>query len=135
VERVRDFHEVVLGFGDAQAAQEAGRCLQCDLRLSIESNPGPPPRWVLLNRENVLQVPEREGVYHLLDEHQKVLIIKGTADLRRELMGELTQTAQARWFWYEEDKMYSQRESEQLQQYLREHGKMPGGDPDLDDLL
>ena len=42
----------------------------------------------------------------------------------------------AAWFDFEEDKMYSKRESELIQQYLQEHGEMPGGgDSDLDDLF
>jgi hypothetical protein len=34
------------------------------------------------------------------------------------------------WFEYEEDKMYSQRESELIQKYLQAHGQMPGGGGD-----
>ncbi len=42
----------------------------------------------------------------------------------------------AAWFEFEEDKMYSKRESELIQQYVQEHGEMPGGgDSDLDDLF
>jgi hypothetical protein len=33
-------------------------------------------------------------------------------------------------FEYEEHKMFSQRESEQIQKYLQEHGEMPGGGGD-----
>ena len=41
---------------------------------------------------------------------------------------------------YEEDKMYSKRESELIQVYLQKHGQMPpgdgaGGGDDLDDLF
>lgn len=38
-------------------------------------------------------------------------------------------------FEFEEDKLFSQRESELIQKYLQEHGEMPGGGADdLDDL-
>ena len=37
-------------------------------------------------------------------------------------------------FEFEEDKMYSKRESELIQKYLQEHGEMPGAADDLDDL-
>ena len=40
--RIRDFQEVALGYGDEQAAREAKRCLQCDLRLHLGCNPVPP---------------------------------------------------------------------------------------------
>ncbi|MBW2429384.1 MAG: hypothetical protein JRF56_10520, partial [Deltaproteobacteria bacterium] len=33
-------------------------------------------------------------------------------------------------FAYEEHKMYSQRESELFQKYIRQHGRMPGGEDD-----
>jgi hypothetical protein len=33
-------------------------------------------------------------------------------------------------FEYEEHKMFSQRESELIQQYLQAHGEMPGGEGD-----
>jgi len=39
-------------------------------------------------------------------------------------------------FEFEEDKMFSRRESELIQKYLQAHGKMPGGGVDgLDDLF
>jgi len=42
----------------------------------------------------------------------------------------------AQYFEFEEEKMFSQRESELLQKYLQEHGEMPGGGgDDLDDLF
>jgi len=47
----------------------------------------------------------------------------------------LEEKEKAAWFEFEQDKMYSQRESELLQQYLQQHGKMPGGEDELDDLF
>ena len=42
----------------------------------------------------------------------------------------------AKFFKFEEDQMYSQRENELLQQYMQKHGQMPGGgDDELDDLF
>jgi hypothetical protein len=62
------------------------------------------------------------------------LAIKGAANLRHELLIALDENAA--WFEYEEDKMFSQRESELIQKYLQEHGEMPGGGADdLDDLF
>ncbi|MBW1896874.1 MAG: hypothetical protein JRI47_07430, partial [Deltaproteobacteria bacterium] len=62
--------------------------------------------------------------------------IKGTPNLRRDLLGELEDNERAAFFDFEEDKMYSKRESELIQQYLQEHGEMPGGgDDDLNDLF
>jgi len=116
--------------------QEAKRCLQCDLRLYLNCNPPPPEKILAFNEEHIAQVPEAEGVYQLYDEDKNILAIKGTPDLRKGLLEDLEDGSSAAWFNFEEDKMYSQRESELIQQYLQEHGEMPGGgDSDLDDLF
>jgi hypothetical protein len=48
----------------------------------------------------------------------------------------LQENSKARFFVYEEDTMYTRRESELIQQYLQEHGELPGGgDDELDDLF
>jgi len=134
--RHQGFQEVSLGYGPDQAQSEARRCLQCDLRLTMGRNPAPPERWLPLDEEHILGVPETEGVFRLLDEGHKVLVIKGTPELRRELLLALEGNEKAAWFEFEEDKMYSQRESEWIQKHLQEHGEMPGGgDSDLDDLF
>lgn len=134
--RKEGFQEVSLGLADDQALQEARRCLQCDLRLYLNCNPAPPEKILAFNEEHISQVPDTEGVYQLYDEKKNTLAIKGTPDLRKGLLEDLEEGSAAAWFDFEEDKMYSQRESELIQQYLQEHGKMPGGgDSDLDDLF
>ncbi|MDP6178783.1 MAG: FAD-dependent oxidoreductase [Desulfatiglandales bacterium] len=135
--RHQGFQEVVLGYeSEEQAVREAKRCLQCDLRLQIGCNPSPPEKWLAFNEESLNQVPEREGVFQLLDEEHSVLAIKGTANLREDLLEQLEENEKAAWFEFEEDKMYSKRESELIQQYLQEYGEMPGGgNSDLDDLF
>jgi hypothetical protein len=134
--RHQGFQEVALGYDDELAIKEARRCLQCDLRLYLESNPPPPEKLLGFNEENMSQVPEDEGVFQLYAEDRKLIIIKGTGTLRQSLLEALEDYENAAWFDFEEDKMYSQRESELIQQYLQEHGEMPGGgDSDLDDLF
>jgi len=135
-ERSTHFKEVSLGYNDDQAAKEAHRCLQCDLRLSMGCNPSPPARWLTFTMENIAQVPDTEGVFQLLDDEHNVLVIKGTASLKIDLMAAFEENEKTALFEFEEDKMYSQRESELIQRYLQEHGEMPGGgDDDLDDLF
>jgi formate dehydrogenase beta subunit len=130
------FEEVALGYDDEQAMKEAKRCLQCDLRLYLKTNPSPPEKILGFNEENISQVSEDEGVFQLYDEDRKLISIKGTGTLRQSLLEALEAYENAAWFDFEEDKMYSQRESELIQQYLQEHGEMPGGgDSDLDDLF
>ncbi len=122
-----EFQEVSLGYGDGEAVAEAKRCLQCDLRLYMECNPSPPEKRLAFKKENIQQVSEVEGVFQLYDADQNVLAIKGTVNLRKELLIALEDYEKASWFDFEEDKMYSKRESELIQKYLQEHGKMPGG--------
>jgi NADPH-dependent glutamate synthase beta subunit-like oxidoreductase/Pyruvate/2-oxoacid:ferredoxin oxidoreductase delta subunit len=134
--RKEGFREVSLGLTDDQALQEARRCLQCDLRLYMGRNPAPPEKILAFNQENIAQVPEAEGVYQLYDDKKNLLAIKGAPDLRKGLLEGLEEGNPGAWFDFEEDKMYSQRESELIQQYLQEHGEMPGGrDSDLNDLF
>jgi NADPH-dependent glutamate synthase beta subunit-like oxidoreductase len=133
--RHESFREVALGYTDEQAVKEAKRCLQCDLRLYMASNPSPPEKWLAFNEDNVQQVPEDEGVFQLYDGDHNVLSIKGTTNLRQELLRALEDNDKAAWFDFDEDKMYSKRESELIQKYLQEHGQMPGGGSDDEDLF
>jgi hypothetical protein len=134
--RAADFEEIALGFTPDQARREAGRCLQCDLRLRLRHPCFPPKKWLTLTVENVRAVPEDEGVYQLLDENHSVLAIKGTATLRRDLTVAMHDNDAAVFFEYEKDPLYSKRESELIQKYLQAHGEMPGGgEDDLDDLF
>ena len=75
------------------------------------------------------------GAAFVAAEDHHILAIKGTANLRQELLLLLEKNENAVLFEFEEDKMYSQRESELIQNYLQEYGKMPGiGADDLDEL-
>ena len=125
--RIKGFQEVAVGYSDEQAAKEAKRCLQCDLRLHLGCNPAPPQPWLPFDEAHISPVPESEGVFKLLDEAHNVMTIKGTANLRQALLMAMEDNQSATLFEYEEHKMYSQRESELIQQYLQEHGQMPGG--------
>jgi len=133
--RHESFREVCLGFTDEQALKEAKRCLQCDLRLYMARNPLPPEELLVFNEDNVRQVHEAEGVFRLCDRDHKVICIKGTANLRKELLRTLRDQNKAAWFDIEEHKMYSKRESELIQKYLQEHGRMPGGGSEDEDLF
>ncbi|MBW1945763.1 MAG: hypothetical protein JRJ51_23475, partial [Deltaproteobacteria bacterium] len=57
-------------------------------------------------------MPEDEGVFQLYDDEKKVISIKGTGTLRHSLFEALGDYENASRFAFEEDKMYSQRESE-----------------------
>lgn len=106
-------------------------------KLGIEFTPVtlPPDRWLQLNPENLGTVPETEGVYQLLDEDKNVIYIAGTVNLQRDLEEQLNMNERACYFGYEEDPMYTKRESELLQQHLQEHGKLPELNDELDELF
>jgi len=123
--RKKNFAEVELGYDEKMAREEASRCLRCDLRLLIQEAPEPPEKWLPLREEYVKVVPEAEGVYQLLDENKEIVYIKGTMNLKQELEQQLAANTKAKYFVYEEAKMYTMRESELLQQYIKRHGKMP----------
>jgi hypothetical protein len=134
-ERKGNFLEVELGLDKKAAIEEAKRCLRCDLRLQIRQPALPPEKWLGFEAEDVAMVPECEGVFQLLDEKKKVIYIKGTMNLRRELMEQLPINKEAKLFLYEEAKMFTMRESELLQQFMKKHGKMPDQNVGLEEDL
>jgi len=135
-EAAGNFRLVETGFSADDAMVEAARCLQCNLRLLLRPVPMSPDPWIEFTAENVAAVPESEGVYQLLDEGKAVYAIKGVRNLRDSLTS-LVETSKARFFLFDLDPMYSKRESELIQEFLKRHGRMPPGegDDDLDDLF
>jgi NADPH-dependent glutamate synthase beta subunit-like oxidoreductase len=136
-ERKRGFGEIELGFNEELAKAEAGRCLQCDLRLRISPVVMPPERWHAFTPENVAEVPEKEGVIQLLNSEKRIIAIKGVMNMRQELE-KRTGNEKVAFFDFQEDPMYTKRESELIQQFLQKYKKMPegeGGEEDLDDLF
>jgi excinuclease UvrABC nuclease subunit len=77
--------------------------------------------------EGVSTVPHREGVYQLLNEEREVIYVAGTMDLGKALEENLSEPSmsKARYFRYEENDMYTVRESELIQQFMQEHGRLP----------
>jgi hypothetical protein len=135
--RVSGFCLVELGYNRGDATAEAGRCLQCDLRTLLRKPEFPPDLWLQLDAPGVDLVPsDLEGVYMLADADKRIIKIKGTATLQADLRMDSERNGQARYFHFEEHRLYSKRESELLQQYMQEHGRMPAGAADeVDDLF
>ncbi len=134
-QRKNCFAEIELGLDETKAVEESKRCLRCDLRLQISQPVPPPEKWLEFNSKNVSLVPEKEGVYQLLDKRKIIIYIKGAANLRKDLEEQLKTNEKARYFGYEEDSMYTKRESELLQQFLQKHGRMPEGNEELEELF
>jgi formate dehydrogenase beta subunit len=133
--RRKNFEPVELVYDMQDAVSEAGRCLQCNLRLSIRGNPHPPEIYLAYNENNLDKVPADEGVIQLLDKEKEVFLIKGTNDMKQTLSEFIEDGKEASYFIFEADQLFSQRESELMQQYLRKHGEMPDSGDDLDDLF
>jgi len=131
------FLVVETGYSRDEAMSEAERCLRCDLRLLLRPPTLPPEPWLEFTAEDIAGVPESEGVYQLLDENKTAYAIKGVRNLRIALSELLETSTKARFFLFDEDPMFSKRESELIQEYLQQHGSMPPGegDDDLDDLF
>lgn len=134
-QRLQSFFETETGYDKGMAVEEARRCLRCDLRLQISPVTLPPEKFLELNSQNVDTVPEMEGAYQLLDEQKNIIYIKGTLNLRQDLAERLASPGNARYFIYEEDMMFTKKESELIQQFLQSHGKMPEENLALDDLF
>jgi NADPH-dependent glutamate synthase beta subunit-like oxidoreductase len=137
-ERVTSFESIEETFTGEDARSEAGRCLNCHLRLLMAEAIMPPRTELLLEptAEALETVPETEGVFQLYDDEKKVISIRGVMNLKQGLTEALEENQSANFFTIEQDPMYTKRESELLEQYLKEHGELPGGGADeLDDLF
>jgi NADPH-dependent glutamate synthase beta subunit-like oxidoreductase len=132
--RQRSWEVVTSGLGRDAAMAEAARCLQCDLRLTLCAPPLPPPPLRQLTEAQIEAAPEAAGVYRLYDADRNLYAITGKPNLRDALREQL-ETGKAAFFDYEPNEMYTARESELIQHYLAEHGEMPAGEEDLDDLF
>ncbi|MHA2367129.1 MAG: FAD-dependent oxidoreductase, partial [Candidatus Hodarchaeales archaeon] len=134
-ERQSSFSEIELGFDEHLAIEEANRCLRCDLRFEISPVVLPPQKWLELTTENIQNVPETEGAIQVLNESEEIILIQGAPNLRLALEEQLSTSSKACYFDYDEDPMYTKRESELLQQFMQEFGRFPEGNEDLDDDL
>ena len=98
--------------------------------------PASDSKVLLLSMENLDSVPETEGVYRLWDEKENLYQITGTDNLRNSLLGELEEREGSTYFFdYEEDMMFTSRERQLIQQYLKKYGNLPPGNGEDDDLF
>ncbi|MBW1705684.1 MAG: 4Fe-4S binding protein [Deltaproteobacteria bacterium] len=107
------------------------------IRLQISAPIMPPDKRLTgFNTKNIKNIPKTEGVFQLFDADKKVICIKGAMNLFEEMSDKLRSVEKARYFVWEEDPMYTKRESELLQQYMQEHGGVPEENAaELDDDL
>lgn len=85
--------------------------------------------WLEFKPEVIQGLPPSNGVFELGDEAKTVIMIKGTENLKETLM-ELKNSPEpslgkARYMRFEEDFMYTQRETELLQAFMRVNKRQP----------
>ncbi len=115
--------------------KDPNRPSKSKIRRNISRVPLPPEKWLRFDEENIKRVPEKEGVFTLYDRNRMIIYIKGTQNLRKELEEEMGRMEKAEYFEYEEDPMYTKRESELIQQFMQKYGRLPEGNDLLDDLF
>ena len=97
----------------------------------------PPEDRLLLSAAAVEKVSARAGVFLLYDAAGAILQISGVMDVRAGLANVLSgpMGGEAVSFTWEDQPLYTQRESELLAHYLQEHGSLPRGNDVPDDLF
>lgn len=138
LEHTSDWREVEQGYTHDQATAEGLRCLKCNLMHAMDEAQLPPTSWRTLDAVAVHALTTEAGVYSIYDANKQVLAIKGVPDLRAALIDVFGQVdTEARYFFtVEPSHYYSQRESELLQAYSEQQGRLPSGigEDALDDL-
>ncbi|MBV2233975.1 MAG: FAD-dependent oxidoreductase [Sterolibacterium sp.] len=149
------WQEIEQCYAVTDACGEALRCLKCNLMHEMVAAELPPDHRQPLTTEQVRQVPVAAGVYFIFAADQRLLVIKGVADLQQGLQEALDRLlasgeqgeqakeaieaggANSHSFHFELAHFYSQRENELLQAYSEQHGRLPPGlgDDELEDLF
>jgi excinuclease UvrABC nuclease subunit len=95
----------------------------------------PPSDWLEFNSATVEAAPEKDGAFRLFDENKEVIYIGSNAGIRQGLQEILDSgdewVQKAKYLHYEETLMYTMRESELIQQFLQEYGRLPEGNESL----
>jgi hypothetical protein len=131
--------EIEQCYPKSSAVAEGLRCLKCNLMHDFGEVVLPPESWHPLNAVAVHAVVAEPGVYFIFDADKQLLSIKGVARLRESLIELFDQLEGGGLFFFTVEKAhyYTQRESELLQAYSEQYGKLPPGigEDALDDLF
>lgn len=119
--------------GERAAAWLAGRREQSGLPARVL----PPVGRQAFCAAAVDNAPAAAGVFRLLDEEGRTLLIRGVPDLKRGLAEVLSDKTWrgASFMQFELAPMFTQRESELLARHAQEHGGLPGGNTLDNDLF
>ncbi len=134
-DRLKGHQEVISVFTKGEAQKEASRCLRCSFRFMIPNAIYPPEKLIPFIENNLLNLPEEEGVYQLFDEGRNLYKVVGTENLRQSLLTEIRIKIPVKYFTYEKELMYTSKERQIIQQYLKENGKLPPGNDEIEELF
>lgn len=96
----------------------------------------PSPKLVPFEENNLLNLPEIEGVYQLFDREKNLYKVVGTENLKKACLDEFRGAgSEIKFFVYEEDKMYTSRERQIIQEYLKKYGRLPPGNDIMSELF
>lgn len=118
----------------AGAMAEKGVAWKKKAELKLAKVTLPPEDMCELSGETVAKIPETSGVFILYNSVREIMYICGTSNLRRELKERYASLESAKFFSYEEYGMYSMRENELLQKFLKKHGRLPEVNDEIADL-
>jgi predicted molibdopterin-dependent oxidoreductase YjgC len=108
---------------------------KCGQNLNLSSVMLPPLALLAYTQEEIDKVPEEEGVVQLFDENSEVIYIAGAVNMRKELQVNLESSQGAKYFIFDNDEMFTQRQNELIQHYIDTHGQQPRINEELDDLF
>jgi predicted molibdopterin-dependent oxidoreductase YjgC len=94
----------------------------------------PPEKMLELTEENILKAPQTSGVYILYNKDKESIFICGTNTIHSDLKAKYVTVENAKYFSCEEHGMYSMRENELLQKFLKKYGRLPEVNDEIADL-
>jgi ferredoxin len=116
------------------ALMDKGLVWKKKAELTLASVILPPEDDRELTEENINKIPGISGVYQLLDEKREIIFIHGADNIGEDLREKVKSVEKARFFRYEEHGMYSMRENEMLEKFLKKYGVMPEVNNEISDL-
>jgi ferredoxin len=116
------------------ALMDKGLVWKKKAQLKLASIILPPEDDRELTEENINKIPVISGVYQLLDEKREIIFIHGADNIGDDLREKVKSVEKARFFRYEEHGMYSMRENEMLEKFLKKYGALPEVNNEISDL-
>jgi predicted molibdopterin-dependent oxidoreductase YjgC len=118
----------------AGAMAEKGVAWKKKAELKLTKVTLPPEDMHELTEDSITKVPETGGVFVVYNNAKETIYICGTSDLRRDLKEKYASLDNAQFFSFEEYGMYSMRENELLQKFLKKYERLPEVNDEIADL-